>query len=141
MEEQLRREQEAEQLELRKQQNTKNYITNYLNPTNSWNSSVKTHERYREISRCFVDEELIANHINSMNYKDFLNTPYWKAVAAEIKRKRNFQCQLCGSNKNLAVHHKTYEHHGYEHNHYVMQNDLIVLCNSCHSKFHNIIED
>lgn len=141
LEKQLKREQEEKQSELRKQQNTENYINNYLNPVNSWNTSVKTHERYREISRCYINEDYVAEHIKSMEYKDFLLTPYWKAVAAEIKRKRNFQCQLCGSNKNLVVHHKTYEHHGYEHDYFVMQNDLIVLCNNCHSKFHDKVKD
>jgi 5-methylcytosine-specific restriction endonuclease McrA len=33
----------------------------------------------------------------------------------------------------VNVHHRTYEHHGEEHQYL---DDLILLCHPCHSKFH-----
>jgi 5-methylcytosine-specific restriction endonuclease McrA len=72
---------------------------------------------------------------NQLSYKMFLTTPYWKEVSQLAKRKAKFSCQLCGSKENLNVHHKTYEHKGTEINHL---EDLIVLCQNCHSKFHEV---
>ena len=68
-----------------------------------------------------------------MSYKDFLNTPYWKAISAYLKIKRG-KCEKCGSETELHTHHKTYEHHGTE---IFNLNDLICLCKECHRKFHN----
>lgn len=70
--------------------------------------------------------------------KQFLSTPYWTAIAAKKKIKAHYCCELCNSQKLLNVHHKTYEHHGYELDN---MNDLIVLCSDCHKKFHNIIKE
>lgn len=124
-----------------KANNTEDFINGYLNPDMSWNKDIKMRDRYNSISCAFVNWSVIEEHIKSMQYHDFLNTPYWKAVAYEVKRKRGFRCELCGSNNKLAVHHKTYENHGKEHISWVMKDDLIVLCDSCHKKFHDIAED
>lgn len=83
-----------------------------------------------------ADEDRIAEYIQTMNYKDFLNSPYWKAIAKYRKYKANYKCCVCGNKQNLNVHHNTYEHHGYEHKHSYIMSDLTVLCNECHKKFH-----
>ena len=70
-----------------------------------------------------------------MNYKEFLQTPYWKAIAGKIRRKANYKCQICGKEKLLNVHHRSYENHGLEHT-YKGQRDLIAICQDCHEKFH-----
>lgn len=44
------------------------------------------------------------------------------------------KCQLCNSAEKLQVHHKTYERIYNE-----LQSDLIVLCEKCHQRFHNIV--
>lgn len=81
------------------------------------------------------DIERIKNAIVDLSYKDFLRTPYWKAVSYYAKRKAGFACQICNSKQNLATHHKTYERHGFEH--FEIGRDLIVLCKDCHDKFHD----
>lgn len=126
---------------IEKANNTEDFIAGYLNPDMFWNQNIKMRDRYASVSNAFVNWSVVEEHIKAMKYNDFLNTPYWKAVAYEVKRKRNFRCELCGSNNKLAVHHKTYENHGKEHISWVMKNDLIVLCDSCHKKFHDIVED
>lgn len=71
-----------------------------------------------------------------MDYRDFLKTPYWKAISLNVKRKSKFVCGECKEKgKHLNVHHKTYEHHGSEHKHL---EDLECICEECHRKVHNI---
>lgn len=136
-------EQDAKEAELKelKYQNTDEYIGLYLMPTSeNWSTDVSIHDRYITISRQFVNWDDIENIIKDMDYKDFLSTLYWKAISSEKKRKVGFRCQLCGNKNKLEVHHRTYTRHGKEHICAVMNTDLIVLCDKCHKKFHNIGE-
>lgn len=66
------------------------------------------------------------------NYKNFLNSQYWKDVRELILMRDNYIC-TCGSNKRLQVHHKTYKNHRKEHENL---QDLITLCKLCHDKQH-----
>lgn len=117
---------------------TDDYISAYLDPNQEWDKSIPLHARKDLIvNRNDINYNIITKHIKSMSYKDFLQTPYWEAISAYKKYKENYRCALCGSNKNLATHHKTYERHGEEHTYKVINEDLIVLCKDCHSKFHN----
>jgi DNA-directed RNA polymerase subunit M/transcription elongation factor TFIIS len=78
------------------------------------------------------------NKLTVMPYKEFLLTPYWKAISNYVRYRRECKCQLCGSVKSLNVHHRDYERRGQEYEHW--QTDLILLCNDCHSKFHSKLE-
>jgi hypothetical protein len=89
------------------------------------------------ISLC--DHNQISHFIKKMNYYIFLKTPYWKLISAEIRRKFKFRCVMCDSNKNLRVHHKNYEFHGFEHTKNGF-NSLTCVCNDCHSKHHGHYE-
>ena len=71
----------------------------------------------------------------SLNYTDFLLTPFWKIVREIKLRHANFSCEWCGFDKFLQVHHKTYAHRGTEHEHL---GDLEVLCSTCHKRHHKI---
>lgn len=77
--------------------------------------------------------------ISDLTYREFLTTNYWKLVRSLCLKKAENKCELCFSGKKLNVHHKTYKHHYQEHKYY--KTDLIVLCESCHSIFHNKIKD
>ena len=79
----------------------------------------------------------VIDSIKQMDYKDFLNTVYWKAIRQYKLDKANNKCALCNSKKRLNVHHKTYDRHGTEHLPEVADEDLIVLCQDCHAKFHD----
>lgn len=136
-----RRQEETEQKEKcigNRIENTKKYIEGYLDPNKSWNSGIKTYEKWNCIIQYNVDEHMIAEHIKGMPYYDFLKTPYWKAIAEKKRGQAKFKCQLCNCEGKLATHHRTYDFHGYEHSHL---QDLIVLCDVCHSKFHNKVYD
>jgi hypothetical protein len=114
--------------------NTISYIENYLNPKNSWKNNIKMHSKMSSLKTYNVDYYTIKVYIQDMDYKDFLKTPYWKAISQKMIYESKFKCQLCNSNGILNTHHRTYENHGDELNH---TNDLIVLCTNCHNKFHN----
>lgn len=84
-----------------------------------------------------IDIEMLKIKIINMQYKDFLNTVYWKAIRQYKLNKANHKCTICNSTKKLNVHHKTYDRHGLEHIPQVADEDLIVLCGDCHAKFHD----
>lgn len=118
-----------------REENTKKFINTYLNPQYSFNKGVKYFTKWAEINTYLSNsnEQEIAEYIQDMEYLDFLNTPYWDAVRSKKLYLSGYKCSLCNCNTNLQVHHKTYEHHGYEHENL---DDLIVLCSNCHSKHH-----
>lgn len=117
-------------------ENTSYYLENYLNPKGQWNKKIFPKERIAKIRHADVDWQTISDHIKAMDYKDFLKTPYWKAIAAHTKYKVGYRCQLCNSTHRLITHHRSYNIHGREH---ANMQELIVLCNTCHNIFHDRI--
>lgn len=79
-----------------------------------------------------TDENVYLNKLKEMLYKDYLQTMHWKIIKTFIAYRANFKCQLCSSTYNLNIHHNTYKNKGEE-----KLEDLIVLCQKCHKKFHN----
>lgn len=72
------------------------------------------------------------HELRTMPYRDYLQTPEWEEKRAKALRRANYSCQLCNAEKvELHVHHRTYERRGEEY-----ASDLIVLCYSCHGRFH-----
>lgn len=82
----------------------------------------------------------VTNAILQMDYKDFLNTPYWDGVRNYKLKRAKYCCELCGAKGILHVHHKTYERHGREHMKSIANKDLVVLCKDCHEKFHDKLD-
>lgn len=123
--------------------NTDKFIEYYLDPNMSWREGTSAqHKTATIINRSYqIYDRHIKFHISGLDYKDFLNTPYWNAISLYAKHLAKFKCQLCSSKENLRTHHKTYENHGLEHLPKVIKEDLIVLCDECHERFHekNII--
>jgi len=114
-------------------ENTSIYIEYYLKPSRKWNRETPGKQRIDLVRQADVDWALISSHIRGMLYQDFLQTPYWKAIAAHTRYKAGYRCQLCNNNSNLVTHHRNYSIHGQEHAHI---NELTVLCRHCHQKFH-----
>lgn len=114
------------------------YINAYIDPEKEWKPNTSGKQKTSEIvDACVIDDE-VADYINQLDYYDFLKTPYWQAISLYAKYLAKYRCALCGCSEDLVTHHKTYERHGYEHKKEVIKEDLIVLCNDCHEKFHNI---
>lgn len=66
-----------------------------------------------------------------VNYHEYMESDEWKAVRGKRMKLDRFQCTMCGTAKNLTVHHITYERLGRED-----MDDLITLCKDCHAKVH-----
>ncbi len=71
------------------------------------------------------------------SYKSYLKSKYWALVRREVLKRDRKKCTVCGSKKNLQVHHTTYAHKYREHEHL---GDLLTTCKDCHYKFHLICE-
>lgn len=134
-----KREKEKKELESKlaaeKKRILTDFIDNYCNPEMVWGKEIK--DKYLSLVRAYYgfDRELLIGYLKKMKYYEFLKTPYWKAIAYEVKRKAGFKCAICNSSENLAAHHRTYAIRGNE-----IDNlkDLTCLCNNCHEKYHNI---
>jgi hypothetical protein len=67
----------------------------------------------------------------TFDYKQYLKSDKWKAIRNKILEKFNGTCVVCDAQTQVDVHHKTYKNIGHEN-----EDDLIVLCRTCHAKFH-----
>lgn len=122
------------------QVSTDDFIDTLLEPEAKWAKNISASTKINYIHNQDVIWPLVADYIKyGIDYKDFLKTPYWKAIAEKTKQMAGYKCAICNSNKNLATHHKTYEHHGYEL--FYIKEDLIVLCDNCHKKFHDKLDN
>lgn len=69
--------------------------------------------------------------MKAMPYELYLQTDHWRHFREEALKFYQYKCQTCGKVKVLDVHHRNYDHIGEE-----TFNDVIVLCRTCHKKFH-----
>lgn len=133
-------ENQRQQREINKTKNITNNFLQYVTVGNTWKNTIPVYKRFSLLEKdaIGVDLDYIADVIKSnLSYTDFLKTPYWEAISYKKKQLAGFRCELCNNNGYLNVHHRTYKYHGYELYH---MDDLIVLCNDCHKKFHNITD-
>ena len=66
-------------------------------------------------------------------YPTWINSEAWKRIRKKKLMDENLQCEMCGTAKNLQVHHITYEHLLVED---MFPDDLVVLCKNCHENVH-----
>ena len=84
-----------------------------------------------EPPRAHVDD--LVPEKQDVAYSDYLKTSHWEATRKDAIERAGHKCQLCGKDGGaLNVHHNNYDHLWQE-----TEQDLIVLCRSCHSKYHN----
>ena len=74
----------------------------------------------------------VNNSGHYINYYDYIKSDKWKRISRAAKERAGYKCQLCNSKGTLNTHHRTYENLGNE-----RPEDLIVLCESCHTIFHD----
>ncbi len=115
-----------------REERTQKYCNETLNPEFTWKKDCSYQDRWSEVAYSDVGYNEIAEYIKKLSYSDFLQTPYWKAVANRVRYNASFKCQFCNGNGEVHVHHKTYEHHGREHKYL---EDLVCLCKDCHEVF------
>lgn len=117
-----------------KESDTNVYINNLLSVDKCFSQNVTADAKFMYTQNNNVDLVKIRKYIKNMDYQDFLLTPYWDAIRSIMLKKACYKCELCNENHNLHIHHKDYKNHGAEH---LNLSDLIVLCQKCHSKFHD----
>jgi CRISPR/Cas system-associated protein Cas10 (large subunit of type III CRISPR-Cas system) len=66
-------------------------------------------------------------------YKDYINSPRWKAKREKYFDAKGRWCKACRSHENIKIHHLSYDNFGHE-----PLMDLVSLCNSCHVKVHQL---
>jgi hypothetical protein len=74
---------------------------------------------------------LLKSSLHWIDYQQYLQTNYWKELRKLALDKAGNRCQICNSPSQLRVHHRTYSRRGFED-----MLDLTVLCDPCHSLFH-----
>ena len=132
------KEEQRTAVESAKKKNVSKFISLYLNPETQFIKKLTPYKQFHEIQIEYYRSDAleITEYIKGMNYRDFLKTAYWKAIANYCKYRSKYICSLCYSEKNLIAHHKTYEHHGEEIEYFLT--DIICLCDACHSRFHEV---
>lgn len=63
-------------------------------------------------------------------YEAYIGSSEWRTRREVAIRKAGGRCQVCNREGRLDVHHRTYIRFGAE-----MEDDLTVLCRTCHSLF------
>ena len=66
------------------------------------------------------------------NYYDYMHSEEWRKKRLKVLKRDGFRCQMCGTAKNLRVHHINYEHLDTD----AELDDLITLCDTCHTQIH-----
>lgn len=66
-------------------------------------------------------------------YEIYLSTDKFDQKRQAVLNRDNHKCVVCGKTTNLQIHHLTYMHVYDE-----PLDDLITLCDVCHSTYHNI---
>lgn len=113
----------------------KDFIRTYCEPNKAYVIEGKPSNVYYRMRSLFcLYAEEASRHLKRLDYdEEFLQTPYWKIVASYSKYKAKYRCSMCNSTEKLNVHHRYYGTHGEEIYH---PEDLFVLCNDCHYRFH-----
>lgn len=73
--------------------------------------------------------------MNKLQYQEYLKSSHWRTMRRKALENAEHSCQLCNSDSELNVHHRTYDRIGHE-----RLTDVIVLCRDCHAKFHDKLE-
>ena len=80
-----------------------------------------------------VYQEPIWTSLEDMPYDEYMKTEHWDKTRKAAYKRAGHRCQLCNGNGKMHCHHRTYENRGHE-----KPGDLIVLCEDCHAKFHDM---
>lgn len=71
--------------------------------------------------------------INGIDYNEYIRSDEWKKKRILVAQRENHRCQMCGELVvvHYHIHHKTYARFGNED-----LDDLMFLCEDCHTKLH-----
>lgn len=69
-------------------------------------------------------------------HEQYLQSDWWKKTREERLRMDGYRCSWCGSEKDLNVHHYSYDYLGCED-----AKELITLCEDCHDRLHECLNE
>ena len=69
------------------------------------------------------------------SYAEYLLTAHWRTMRRLALEAADWRCSLCDNADILEVHHRTYERLGHE-----QLRDLVVLCEDCHARHHQVLD-
>ena len=81
-----------------------------------------------------IDDEVFdLGHENTSKYfrnkEEYYQSKEWQAKRLVILQRAKYQCEKCGANLKLDIHHLTYKNLYHE-----LPEDLVALCRECHKK-------
>ena len=79
------------------------------------------------------------NYFKNRYYAELKSTKWW-AVRDKVLIRDNHKCTVCGSTKDLQVHHTFYYNNKYVSPFDYPLDSLITVCRDCHLTFHNSCE-
>jgi len=80
-------------------------------------------EKFKQ-RKSYINNYLKSYMLDAENHRKYLVRQKDQSVRRKLLKQIGF-CQLCGSQKDLEIHHKTYE-----------EKNVILLCRSCHRRLH-----
>jgi 5-methylcytosine-specific restriction endonuclease McrA len=104
----------------------------FLCPVCEQERNAESEARHADYQRRVTQLQDRIVELRAMPYAEYLQSPEWNETRKAALKRAGYKCQLCNSNGQLHVHHKTYEHLGNEY-----AKDLITLCADCHAKIHD----
>jgi hypothetical protein len=78
-----------------------------------------------------LNRRISAGRENAPDYKTYLQSSEWRRQRDRALTRAAFRCERCSSKRRLHVHHLSYERLGHE-----WDQDLEVLCETCHQGEH-----
>ena len=102
---------------------------------NRWAKQEEQHRKWQEEYQHRHEEskrQIAEVHKRRKNYYEYMHSEEWRQKRLKVLKRDGFRCQMCGTAKNLRVHHINYEHLGTD----AELDDLITLCDECHRKIH-----
>lgn len=70
-------------------------------------------------------------YLDYIPYEEYLLTEHWQKKRRRSLIRGDYRCAHCNQSTDLHVHHETYENLWNE-----KDEDLTVLCKTCHSRVH-----
>ena len=67
------------------------------------------------------------DRLRALPYTEYLRTDWWLHKRSRAIKRAGGECELCGDDRRLQVHHTTYDNLGQE-----RDDDLVALCHGCH---------